>query len=93
MATVIYSADFTKHAWYRQDAVAPYLDDDVLVDPYPQLPDLYVNKVWDPAAVAYVRWSTYYVDTQGAEYPGPSAWGAVVGTYCVEHIIFQRLGV
>ena len=53
----------------------------------------YVNKVWDPLAGVggeFVRWITYYIDYTGKEYPGPSLFGAVSGSYCVEHIKFGR---
>lgn len=91
MASIIYGSDFTKVTWYRPDAESPYLQDSSLVDPYPPPPDLYVNKVWDPVAVAYVRWSTYYIDSTGNEYDGPSLWSVVAASHCIESITYLRL--
>jgi hypothetical protein len=51
----------------------------------------YINRVWDPLAMDYVRWVTYYIDVNGQEYPGPSLWAAVSGSYVVEAIKFGRI--
>lgn len=91
MASMIYGNDFSDSTWLRPGALDFYVESSLLVDPYPPPPDLYVNKVWDPAAAAYVRWSTYFMDKQGTLYPGPSAWGTVAASYCVETITFLRL--
>jgi len=50
----------------------------------------YVNRAWDSTLGDYVRWLTYYIDSSGQEYPGPSAWSAVSSSYCVEAIKFGR---
>jgi len=50
----------------------------------------YVNRVWDPLVMDHVRWLTYYIDSGGQEYPGPSLWSVVSGSYAVEAIKFGR---
>jgi hypothetical protein len=88
---MIYESDFSLSTWYRPTAGSPYVGESLLVSPYPPPPDLFVNKVWDPIDGDYVRWETAYRDTQGAEYPGSSAWSAVAASYCIESITFRRL--
>lgn len=52
----------------------------------------YINRVYDPTAVAFVRWSTATVDSAGASYPGPDAFGNTFD-YCLETIIPTGSGV
>ncbi len=46
----------------------------------------YVNRVHDLVAAAFVRWTTATVDSGGASYPGPDAFGSTQD-YCLETII------
>ena len=46
----------------------------------------YVNRVFDIDAAAFVRWTTATVDSGGASYPGPDAFGDTLD-YCLETII------
>ncbi len=46
----------------------------------------YINRVFDIDAAAFVRWSTATVDSAGASYPGPDAFGDTLD-YCLETII------
>lgn len=65
-------------------------EDVITGSPYPDLPDEFVNLVWDPID-GYVRWRTYFIDRLGTAYPGSSAWATVAGSYCVEAIVFRRI--
>jgi len=50
----------------------------------------YINKVWDPVAGGWVRWTTDHIDHQGLEYPYPANWGSVLH-YGVERIIMENV--
>lgn len=46
---------------------------------------LYINRVWDTTAGAFVRWETRgAADSLGDVYPGPGAFGVDTSDYCVD---------
>ena len=91
MAAMIYSSSYTNAAWLRPGANSVYVSTLTEANPYPEPPDQFVNKVWDPIDGKYIRWETSFMDTQGSAYPGSSAWSNVAASYCVESITYRRL--
>lgn len=50
-----------------------------------------LQKVWDTVAGGWVLWGTESIDYDGAEYPGPGAWGAQTSNFRIQNIKFTRV--